>query len=290
MLSQTRLGIFCALAHAFLIASLALLVNTYSNQIHTTALIFFQNLVILLIVVFSSPNVIKTAFKTTRYPLHFLRAVFGFGIYAFHYQALRIISPITAVSLLHAAPVFIPFINWFLFKQRPNSFTLFGIIVGFCGVAFILGLNAQDFSQVVGVAVGLLAAICFAITFPITKILRTSESILLIIFLYSLHSLIFSTVWILAFGTWQFSSSSLILYLGVGILSFFQIFLINFAISNIGPTKAGMLTNFSVVFAIILNSLLGRSTLEALKFIGVFLVIASSLWILRTEHPKSRET
>lgn len=286
MNSKLSAGITYSIFQAIIVAITAISINYYAADTNNFQIILFQNLVSLIIVGLFEPKLVLKLPRTKRYRLHVIRALFGIGIYIFHYNALKLISPLAAVLLLHTAPIFVPIMEWFYYRRAPKFQILWAILFGFLGLALVLNPKLHDFNKLAGILSGLMSGICLAVTFPITKSLRSTDSIPKIIFLYSFHSIILSLGFLISTDAWQIGKLTLWFYLVIGLLYFLQVFFINKSISYIGSIKSSIATNLTVIFVIIFNYFLGNSVPGIVTLIGIFIVIISSIVVLKSEDKR----
>jgi len=269
-------------------ATMATVISMKSKISNNILIILIQNIVCFIIINLIEPYTICKAIKTKCYSLHLLRALFGVAIYIFYYKTIKVLSPVSAVLLLHTAPIFIPLIEIVRVRKLPSLKLLATLFVGFLGLYCILHPSLSEFQKLIGIAFGLISGFCFAVTFPLTKALKRTESIPEIISLYSFHSIVFSLLILFFYDNFQFNFVDLILYLIVGLMYFCQIYLVNKAIAYVGPTISGAMTNLSVIFAILLDIYINRSIPVFSLFVGLFLVLSSSYYLLRSESTNAQ--
>lgn len=195
----------------------------------------------------------------------------------------------TAGLLIAVVPLFAAILVTKLGHERLEPRRLFGLMLGFAGVALLVGLDIQ-FSDFGAVAATILVAVCYAIgPIIIDRKLKEVPAIGVIT-----GSLIMATVIYLPFApfllpssvSWEAAAS----LAGLGVLCTAVAFVVFFAlIAEVGPARATVITYVNPAVAIVLGALVLDEPLTVGMAIGFPLVIIGSfLGTLRTRAPANQ--
>lgn len=143
-------------------ATMGAAIRVVSAEVDNAQVVFFRNAFALL---FFLPWLARPGLRqrlATDWPrMHLLRGVAGLGaMYCFYYAIANM--PLAEAMLLKlSAPLFIPFVAYFWLREQAPPLTRWAIVVGFAGVALILGPSFTTVAPVAAVALlgGLLAAV-----------------------------------------------------------------------------------------------------------------------------------
>jgi drug/metabolite transporter (DMT)-like permease len=197
----------------------------------------------------------------------------------------------TAGLLIAVVPLFAAILVTRLGHERLEPRRLFGLMLGFAGVALLVGLDIH-FTDFGAVAATILVAVCYAIgPIIIDRKLKDVPAIGVIT-----GSLILATVIYLPFApfllpssvSWEAAAS----VAGLGVLCTAVAFVVFFAlIAEVGPARATVITYVNPAVAIVLGALVLDEPLTVGMAIGFPLVIIGSfLGTLRTRAPANHGT
>ncbi len=163
--------------------------------------------------------------RTTRLPLHVVRALSGLLSQALFFLAVKSMALVDAVLFVNAAPLFIPFVALVWMKTRITPVVAVGLVAGFVGVLLIL----RPSSAILGNPAALLAigaALCSAIGLVSVNRLSSTDKPDAILFYYFLIST--SAASPFAIHGWQMPAGTEWGYLaGIGVfMAFAQLFII----------------------------------------------------------------
>lgn len=127
--------------------------------------------------------------RTTRLPLHIVRALTGLLSQALFFIAVKHMSLVNAVLLVNAAPLFIPLVVLIWLRTPITAAVVGSLLVGFLGVVLILKPNAALFAQPAAL-LAVAAALCSAIALVSVNRLSTTDKPDTILFYYFLISTI----------------------------------------------------------------------------------------------------
>jgi drug/metabolite transporter (DMT)-like permease len=146
---------------AFLFATMAAGVQTASAKLPNAMVVFFRNLVALLVL---APFALRgglAGLRTSRFPEHLLRTVAGLSSMYCAFYAIGHLPLADALLLSYTLPLFIPLVEWVWLKQPMPRAMGAPLAVGFAGVLLVLkpGVGLYQSASLVGVAGGMLGAI-----------------------------------------------------------------------------------------------------------------------------------
>jgi drug/metabolite transporter (DMT)-like permease len=182
----------------------------------------------------------------------------------------------TAGLLIAAVPLFAALIVTKLGHERLEPRRLFGLAVGFAGVALLVGLDIQ-FSDFLAVGATIIVSLCYAIG-PIIIDRKLSDvpaigvitgSLILATVIYAPFAPFLWPEHVSAAAAWSVA--------GLGVLCTAAAFLVFFAlIAEVGPARATVITYVNPAVAIVLGALVLDEPLTLGMAIGFPLVILGS--------------
>ncbi len=183
----------------------------------------------------------------------------------------------TAGLLIAVVPLFAALIVTRLGHEKLEPRRIFGLALGFAGVALLVGLDIH-FDDFASVAMTILVALCYAIgPIIIDRKLKDVPAIGVIT-----GSLIVATVIYLPFAPFllpesvSFAAASSVV--GLGVLCTAAAFVVFFAlIAEVGPARATVITYVNPAVAIVLGAMVLDEPLTLGMAIGFPLVIAGSI-------------
>src|SRR5688500_5612736 len=191
-------------------------------------------------------------------------------------HAEKHINSSTAGLLIAVVPLFAALIVTKLGHERLEARRLFGLGVGFAGVALLIGLDI-DFSDYLAVGATVIVSLCYAIgPIIIDRKLNDVPAIGVIT-----ASLILATVIYAPFAPFlwpvQVSANAVWSVVGLGVLCTAAAFLVFFAlIAEVGPARATVITYVNPAVAIVFGALVLSEPLTLGMALGFPLVILGS--------------
>jgi drug/metabolite transporter (DMT)-like permease len=191
-------------------------------------------------------------------------------------HAEKHINSSTAGLLIAVVPLFAALIITKLGHERLEARRLFGLCVGFAGVALLIGLDI-DFSDYLAVGATVIVSLCYAIgPIIIDRKLNDVPAIGVIT-----ASLILATIIYAPFAPFlwpsQVSANAVWSVVGLGVLCTAAAFLVFFAlIAEVGPARATVITYVNPAVAIALGALVLSEPVTLGMAIGFPLVILGS--------------
>jgi drug/metabolite transporter (DMT)-like permease len=230
-------------------------------------------------------DALRPAFRHWKWLLAFTLIEISLPWWLLGHAETRINSS-TAGLLIAVVPLFAALIVTKLGHEKLEARRLFGLVVGFAGVALLVGLDIH-FNDLGAVAATILVALCYAIgPIIIDRKLKDVPAIGVIT-----ASLILATFIYLPFAPFLLpgsvslaAGSSLV---GLGVLCTAAAFVVFFAlIAEVGPARATVITYVNPAVAIVLGALVLDEPLTLGMALGFPLVIAGSfLGTMRASRP-----
>lgn len=185
-----------------------------------------------------------------------------------------------------AAPIFTAVIAAILHRRAPGSRQLIGIPLGFIGVSGIaLSAAGHGSSQALGVALIVIATICYGIAFNIaTPLQQRYGSVPVMTRILLIGAVLTAPVGLYAVPGSRFAWSAVAAVGAVGILGTGVAFvLMGTLVGRVGPTRASIVGYLIPVVALALGVLLRGDDVGPLALAGVALVIAGAYLTSRRE-------
>ena len=270
-----KLGVFYATISALSFALMSVLVKKIGNNLPTSMLIFFRfgvSLILLLPWVIKNPDFTFKVHKPAQYIIRILAALLALF---FVFYAIKFIPLVDALLLNNTSPLFVPLIAWLLVGAKTPAKALFGIALGFLGIAIILhpGLKIISFASLIALVSGLLAALAIV---QMRLISKTSQTIQML-FYYFLVSTIISGV--IAAFQWKspLGYETWFLLLGIGIFgTLYQVFA-TLAYVTAPVRLVSPLVFLTVIFGGLFDWLMWGNTPNLLTYSGALLVIIGAI-------------
>jgi len=291
-------GAFLALLAEFLFTTMGALVKLLTESVPFELVVFYRNFFALLLITPFAIAKDKDLFKTPAMKWHFIRSILGVSAMFCFFYAIANIELAYAALLKLTSPLFIPFVAFFLLREKLPVAIRFATAVGFLGVILVLNPEAGvKIAALVGILGGLLAGVAKV---TIRKMSQT-EPTLRIVFYFALISTLISGALmattilehpgVLPFSG-HYSSLSLTineiaLLAAVGVVATLaQLCLTRaYAVSQAG--MVGPFTYSSVLFAIIFGWVFWGESITLLALTGALLIIISGIVIIK-KQPKSQ--
>ncbi len=200
--------------------------------------------------------------------------------------AQQYINSAVAGMLNGAMPIFAAVIATLLLRKTPHGAVLIGLILGFVGVAAIsLSSGAEGSSEALGVALVLLATLCYGLAVNIAAPITQQYGSLAV----NAQMLAYATIWTAPFGVTgllqsSFAWNSFLAILVAGAVGTGLAFVImGSLVSRVGSTRSSFITYMIPVVALVLGVVFRNDHVTAASLIGVVLVIVGALLASRRE-------
>jgi drug/metabolite transporter (DMT)-like permease len=280
MKNPLLLGAIVLVSAEALFSGVGTIVKFLSDELSESQLIFFRNLVALIIL---TPWMIKQGYselKTERLGLHLFRAATGLvGMYCFFYVLANL--PFSAAILaIKIAPFFIPIVASIWLKEKVSLKTSIAIVIGFIGVALVINPSNIDDFETHFVWVALFCALLVAITKCTLRKLSDTEPTVRIVYYFIVISTVISFFPLLF--EWQtIDNTAWFLLVVIGVLAVIGQLLMTKAYKLASPVKIGLLGYSSVIFATFIGYFLWDEPITLLTIGGIALLFLAANMTIR---------
>jgi drug/metabolite transporter (DMT)-like permease len=213
--------------------------------------------------------------RTTRLPLHVMRALSGLLSQALFFLAVKDMALVDAVLLVNAAPLFIPFVALVWMRTRITLVVAAGLVVGFVGVLLILRPSPALLANPAAL-LAVAAALCSAIALVSVNRLSSIDKPDAILFYYFLISTIAAAPF--AAYAWHAPAGDQWGYLaGIGIFMALAQLLIILAYQRATAERLAPFNYSVVVFSGLIGWLVWGNVPDLLAVTGIVLVCAGGI-------------
>jgi drug/metabolite transporter (DMT)-like permease len=156
-------GIFFMLLSAILGSMSGAVAKVLSENMDPIEIVFYRNILGVLMILFTFKK-ISVSFDISHSYLLFLRGFFGTVAMILYFYTIATIPLGEAVILNKTSPFFVTILAFYLMKESSSIHTIFALIIGFVGIAFIIKPFDFEISQghLFGVLGGFFAAAAYA--------------------------------------------------------------------------------------------------------------------------------
>jgi drug/metabolite transporter (DMT)-like permease len=185
-----------------------------------------------------------------------------------------------------AAPIFTAVIATMLLRRPPGPRQLVGIPVGFAGVAAIaLSAATGGPSQALGVALIVVATICYGIAFNVATPLQQRYGALPVMAgILAIGAVLTAPIGVASLAGSRFEWDSLIAVAALGLVGTgFAFVLMGRLVGRVGPTRASIVGYLIPIVALALGVLFRGDEVGPIALVGVALVIAGAYLTSRRE-------
>jgi drug/metabolite transporter (DMT)-like permease len=286
-MNRRKIGLYAGLMLAMLFWAFSFIWYKQAYiSLNPMALVFFRMIIafvfvsILLIISRSLQRIQKKDYK-----LFALLVIFDpFLYFISESYGMKLVSPSLGSIIISFIPLLTPVLAYYLFRERLTWLNFAGITISFAGVLFVLiGPDFTLMAPIAGVSLMFLAVFCAIGYSAVIVYLAKKYRPLTIIWVQSLFGALAFLPLFLIFDLhetldikWTWEIISPVIKLGVfpSVLSFA---FYNYAIREIGITRANVFTNFIPILTAILSFFILSEEMPAGKIIGIALVIAGLL-------------
>lgn len=280
-----HLSIYFMLLACFHFATLGALSKILSEQMTSVEIVFFRNLIGLIIILIAL-NKDRNFGHGGKPVLLIFRGVIGsVGLLLFFYNVAHIDLG-TAFTFQKTSPIYIALFSYFLLKERLSLLGWSAIILGFIGIALVvqpnIGITANDL-------IGIGGGICMGMALTSVRELRKYYSANMIILSFMFFGVLTMSVLLVLgeFGIGEFKfvfpnffGWVLIALVGLGGY-YYQVYLTK---SYAATKKAGIpaaISYMDIIFSMILGLLLGDALPNNVALLGIATIIFSGLLIAK---------
>ena len=265
-------------------ATMTILVRLLSSDYSPFELLFFRNLVALIILFPVSLKGGFGAIKTNRFPLHCLRAALACTAVLCLYYAIAIVPLPSVTALSFTQPLFVVTLAAILLKERVTNARWSAVFVGFIGLLVIVrpGLIRIDF----GTFIVLFSTICYATSNICVKRLMTTDTPRQAVIYFNLLMLPLSLVPALIFWVTP-GLEDLMMLIGIGICGTFAVYSYARAFT-IADASAVMPFDFLRMPMISLAALILFGEVgDVWTWVGALIIFTSTYFLARSDREKN---
>lgn len=201
------------------------------------------------------------------------------------------IDSAVAGMLNGAMPIFTAVLATILLRTLPGNLQIVGLLIGFGGIiAIALPSAGEGSTAAIGVALVLVATICYAFAVNIvTPLQQAHGSIAVIARAQWVAALLVTPYGLYGLTRSSFAWPSLLAVMAVGFLGTGLAFVLmaNLA-GSVGPTRAAFITYLIPVVALVLGVVFRDEIISPVAIVGVLLVIAGA--VLASRRETARDT
>lgn len=278
---SSKHAILWAILSCFFAAVMISIVKYLSTDIHATVMVFWRNvvgLVIFLPWIFSHKS--RVSFKTSAKHLYILRGCIGLAAMLFWYYALKTVSLSNAVALNFTAPLFATIAAILILKERMGFHRWIMLFIGFSGALIIL----RPDTEVLHIAslLVLLSALLLGLNAVITKLLTRTESSKNIVFYMGVIMTPLSLPFALAFWQWP-EPHHWAWLIALGLASTASQWTASIAMSKADITVIIPYDFSRLIFASVIAYFAFAEIIELHTIIGAIVILASAFYITKRE-------
>ncbi|EKD54908.1 MAG: hypothetical protein ACD_60C00035G0008 [uncultured bacterium] len=271
---------------AFFNTLMVFFVKIVSTSVSTQLIVLVRyviTLIILMPFIYFNPakQSMSSFLKTKRFPLHFVRDVFGLVSVLCSFYAAKNISLADATILFNTAPLFIPIVAFFWGGLKIMHRLWFGMGLGFLGVLLILhpGRELFHFAAVAGLFSGVFAAIAYVGG----RYLTYSEPPLRNMFYYFIVGSLMALILVIC-SRENFSAlfypKVLLLLLAVGVFGYFYQWCSTHAARHAPVRLTSSFLYTSVIFSMFLDWFFWNVTPNLIAILGMLSIIGGACLLL----------
>jgi len=207
-----------------------------------------------------------------------------------NFVAMQWIEAGFASIIASSMPLIVAFLGWAVFRDRLTPLALFGLVLGFAGVALIMGTRISGGVDGLGIALCVIAALALAVATLTVRTASGGGNLLMVVGLQMLVGAATLAPFGLAFETlevtwsWQLVAAFAYTTLIPGLAATWVWFAL---VARIGPVRASTFHFLNPFFGVTIAALLLGERLGPLDVLGVAIV---TLGILAVQLSKQKPT
>lgn len=283
-------GILAATAAAFTAGFIPVLTKLLMEDgFPPAAILFYRYLVVAILLgirfLITRTNIKVTANQGISLVIY---SIIGYGGATFLLaQAFKFIPIGQATMLYFSYPLFVVIIMTWIFKEKLDKFKLLALTLAITGILFLINFkfNLSNPGAILGIGAGLAYGI-YLVAIQKSS-LRYLNSLVLIFYLggisaifFGLQNLIFSG------GNQALSLDHLLLFIILGAITIFVLFMVAYAIKTIGSAETSLIIAFEAVVTLVLGILLFKESFNTFTMIGATLIFSASIIISFSSRSK----
>jgi drug/metabolite transporter (DMT)-like permease len=269
---QLAKALLCLMTAALLFSLMGVCVRFASATVDNASIVFFRNVVGLVIFI---PLLLRNGlgfFKTQILYKHLWRSLVGLtAMYGFFY-AIANLKLSSAMVFSYSSPIFIPLIAWLFLKEKLSANMLWAALIGLIGVFFVAKPDIGLFNLVS--FIGLAACFLSALAFVTVRALSSTEPPERIVFYFCIFGSIISAIpmcW-----HWRvFSADELGLLIAAGLLANTSQLFMSYAYSLAPAGQIGPMNYVAIIFAGIWGFVFWQELPDLYSLIGIGIIVCA---------------
>lgn len=226
-------------------------------------------------------------FTTSRIGSHATRSAIGLTSMAFNFGSLALLPLAEATTIGFTGPIFATIMSALILREATGVHRWAAVLVGFAGVVVMARPDAAHFPPL-GLAVGMAAAIGMATVSIMLRKLSHTEDAAVIVFWFSLLSLVPTGLLMIWFGQIHEPATFAIIF-AMGAIGGLAQLLLTSALRWAPIAIVLPMDYSSILWATLLGWLLWGALPIASTWAGAALIITSGLYIAAREHRLGRD-
>ena len=226
--------------------------------------------------------------KTRQKGLHLLRSVLGVAAMGFAFHAFSLLPLADAISILHAAPLFMTALSVFLLRESVGIRRWSAVILGFIGMLIVVRPGAGMLES--GSFYMLVAAMLIGCSTIIIRHLTATDDPVCITFYFTLTGIVISLFGIGLQGWQTPPPRDLALLALVGLLGGMAQYLMAVSFRHVAIGIVAPLKYLSIVFGGFIAYLLWKEVPDFQSIVGITIIVGSGLYTLHRELILSRRS
>ena len=290
----------------FLFSLQDVVIKYFSGAYSVLQIVFVRGCVaILLMLLFLHLSRDRIPLKSRRPPIMWARSLLGFSSYLFYYLAVAAMPLAEVVSITFTMPLFVTAMSALLLRERVGPRRWIAVLVGFAGVTVILSPSGEFNALAVAFAFG--ASITYASSTVLTRFLGGHDHPMTMSFnaivVFTLASGVLTLL--LHFGVVEVDSEhpslaffardwampgqvDAILMLSLGLIAAVGFYCLSRAYATAEASAIAPFEFTYILWAVMFGYLFWRETPEPTTFVGIGILMSSSLYIWYRERRLAR--
>ncbi len=225
----------------------------------------------------------KTQWKAT-----IIFGIFQNALYlGLNFFAMQNTEASLASIIASSMPLMVAFAGWLVFRERLSNLGAFGLLLGFLGVAVIMGVRLEDGADLFGIILCILGAVALSIATLAVSGASASGGVMMIVGLQMIIGSVCLGIVSLVFEdfnltwSWQFVVAFIYTTLVPGLLATFIWFKM---VNRIGAIKAATFHFLNPFFGVLIANIFLGETIGTRDFIGVLIITFGILAVQLSKH------
>lgn len=273
---------------ALLFAMMNVFVKNAAAHMHTMELVFYRSLLGCLLVAAIARFRARTL-RTSNLSVHIHRTLFGFSALVLFFYALPHLSLSTAQALLQTSPLFLCAISCLMLRERPSRPLGAALLLSAVGMALVLRPLQEDSALAAGGGAALLAGFAAGCAYyNVRRLGRLQEGGIRTVFYFSLLCTLLSAPALLFVELSPFSAPMALWAAAVAVSATLGQFALTRGLHYGQTFVSSTLMYTSILFSGLFDYLLWRSLPDPTAWLGIALIIGSSLAAIRQTAARPR--